>query len=132
MRGQENNRGKDKMGTIPPEVADVDKWLTESGAMKGIISAAYTPGHGFHVKAFVVGYTTNAGVPQFSILTGDPTNDPVVAKQLYGLVGEFGDITLRVYDYTEPLPSISPQGMAAMSIEQARIANMDNWMPSRT
>lgn len=120
------------MSTIPPEVADVDKWLSESGAARQLISASFQPGKGFHVSAFVVGYTMHSGAQQFSILTGDPTTDPIVARSLYGLISEYGAVTVRAYEYHEPLPSILPQGMAAGDNIQSRISNMDNWASTRT
>jgi hypothetical protein len=115
------------MGTTPPSARDIDEWMQASGATKLLLGQSFIPTKGFHVSAVVVGYTTNGGIPQFSILTGDPTKDGLVAKQLYGLRNEFGEVTVRAYDYEEPLPQISPQVMAAGDNIQARVGDMSNW-----
>lgn len=118
------------MGTIPPDAATIDEWLGKSGATRQLLNSSFTPNKGFHVQAVVVGYTTPEGSHQFSILTGDPTKSEMAARQLYGLQAAFGGITVRAYDYEEPLPQISPQAMAAGNNIQERIADMSNWVPS--
>lgn len=115
------------MGTTPPNASEIDNWMIASGATRQLLNQSFIPGKGFHVQAVVVGYTTNGGIPQFSILTGDPTKDGLVAKAVYGLRTEFGDVTLRAYDYEEPLPQISPQVMAAGDHIQQRIGDMSKW-----
>lgn len=118
------------MGTIPPDAATIDEWLGKSGATRLLLNQSFIPGKGFHVSAVVVGYTTSEGSHVFSILTGDPTKNEMAAQQLYGLVSAFGDVTVRAYDYEEPLPQISPQQMAAGNNIQERIGNMSNWIPA--
>lgn len=117
------------MGTIPPDAADVDKWMVSSGMARRIISNSFEPGKGFHVKSFAIGYTLNSGAHQFAVLAGDPTSDKTTAEQLHGLVGEFGGLTLRAYEYTEPMPEIPPSQMAANPGIQTRISNAENWCP---
>lgn len=118
------------MGTTPPDASAIDEWMRSSGATRTLLNGSFVPNKGFHVSAVVVGYTTNSGTPQYHILTGDPTKDSLVSKQLFALREQFGDITLRAYDYEEPLPQISPQAMAAGLNIQERIANMSNWIPA--
>jgi hypothetical protein len=116
------------MSTIPPDNAQIDEWLASSGTARQIVSESFIPGKGFHVRSFIVGYTLpNSGAHQFARLAGDPTTDETTAKQLHALVGEFGAVSIRAYEYAEAIPSIPPQEMAAESGIQSRVSDMTKW-----
>jgi hypothetical protein len=116
------------MGTVPPTAQAIDKWLAESGHMDRIISESYIPGQGFHVKEFVVAYTTNTGAEQFFLLgPNDPRTHQPTARQLLSLIEDVGQVNLREYNYTEAMPRITPNIMAAANDTQQLINATTNW-----
>jgi hypothetical protein len=120
------------MGTTPPSPQEIDRWLADSGNIEHIIRDSYNPGDGgFHVRSFVVAYTTLGGTKQFFMLgTNDPTTHKPTARQLLGLIEDVGAITIRGYDYTEPIPRVAAPSMAAAQAEQQRLNTVANWMGS--
>jgi hypothetical protein len=113
------------MTTVPPAPAEVDAWFA-AGQMPGLVSnAIQNPGGEFTL--WVLAYTQDNGEAAYAQM-GDPTQDPATASVAFGLIQQYGAITVRGYSYEFVSPAPAASDVALDDAQQAVLNDPANWV----
>lgn len=113
------------MATTPPTAADIDAWFAENAL--GAIVNNIVQNLGGSASFWVLAYTQDNGTQVF-LGSADPTQDDGAATLAFGLVAQYGAITVRgyTYEFTAPSPAVADVTMG--STELAALNDSANWV----
>lgn len=102
--------------TTPPTPSQLDDFLA---ANSGIFQALALNGG----TVTIVAWTQEDA--SYNIWMGDPTTDPQTSAYMRGIVNGYGQVLVRQYSYTVPVPTGG--SMAADSATQDFLNDTGNW-----
>jgi hypothetical protein len=111
--------------TVPPAAASIDAYFAANILPSQLIVLAQNLGG--TTASWLLGYTQDDGTPVYQGIS-DPAQDPASASLAFGLVQQYGAVTIRGYSCTYEPPSPSVADVTLDDAQQAALNDPANWV----